>query len=436
MASGKGIYRRGDFWLDLDRGAGGVVKGDRYYIHWYCRSSRRVRRKSSGECDVRLAIEALDRHYLAATRPTERDKAAYTVSDAIVDYVLERGSTRVSADAIKARLKLIHRFIEHEANAGRLFDPLLPEHIDDGFIESFRAWAIVEPIISYRKMDNEWVESSRRPRKPSTVEESVIQLKAALNFAKKRKRTNHIPDFEHKTRAQVTPARNDRLSVDQIADLLNYTVNPQRCDEGKYAAPQRLMPLRRYVIAALCTVGRPDAIMDMSVDPARGQWLKDVDLFDLNPAGRIQTKKYRAVIPLTSLLRDWLETTDDKFVCGLRNTGTKADPFLTQYSVGSVKSAWDSARDALGFPLGWGPKLLRHSMATILANRGVLSDERKLIMGHEVLQGSQKAYVIFEPDYLRKARQVIEDLIEQLRQKAPLALNANVLNDNVKKGNS
>lgn len=433
MSAGKGVYQRGQFWLDVDRGAGGAAKGDRYYIHWYCPTAQRIRRKSTGERDVRLAMEALDRHYLSVARPAEYASQVYTVFEAMVDYVLERGSKRVSADAIKARLKLMHRFIEHEAAAGRLPEPFLPEQVDDQFIEAFREWATEIPIISYKKVNGIWEESSRRARKVSTVEESVIQLKAALNFAKKRKRTKHVPDFEHKTRSQVTPVRNDRLSIGQIAAILNYTVDPGPWT-GKYGCPQRLMPLRRYVIAAVCTLGRPDAIFDMSVDPARGQWLKDVGLFDLNPAGRIQTKKYRAVVPVISLLADWLVQTDDKFVCGLRNVGTKQNPLLIQHEVHAIKSAWNSARDTLQLPVGWGPKLLRHSMATILANRGVLSDERKLIMGHEVLSGSQKAYVIFEPDYLWKARRELEKIIGELRVLCPEALIPPVMFDAIKEG--
>jgi integrase len=58
----------------------------------------------------------------------------------------------------------------------------------------------------------------------------------------------------------------------------------------------------------------------------------------------------------------------------------------SQYHVASVRSGWDTARLALGLPQGWGPKLLRHSMATILANRRVPQTERKLLMGHETLE--------------------------------------------------
>lgn len=109
----------------------------------------------------------------------------------------------------------------------------------------------------------------------------------------------------------------------------------------------------------------------MSVAKARGQWLPEINVFDLNPDKRRQAKKYGAAIPAVDLLVDWIEATDEWFICGERNAGTKKVPRWSQYRVMSVRSAWDSARQELGIPDAWGPKLLRHSMATILANRRV-----------------------------------------------------------------
>jgi hypothetical protein len=160
----------------------------------------------------------------------------------------------------------------------------------------------------------------------------------------------------------------------------------------------------------------------MSVVPSRGQWHAEAALFDLNPAGRLQTKKYRAVVPAVSLLRTWIAATDEWFVCGRKNIGTPNEPAWKQYRVASVRSGWRTARAHLGLPEGWGPKLLRHSMATILANRRVPQTERKLMMGHEALEGSQKAYVIFDPDYLLGVKNVLEEIIAELQQLCPEAL--------------
>lgn len=391
------IYQRGAFGLDHDRGKNGAPLSPWLYICWYDQAKGRIRRKNTRERDVRLASNALDRHYLAVHKPTEAEKDSYSVSEAMTDYWLDHGSTAASADAIRARLKLVTRF-NVEAEAGRLLDPFLPRQVDDDWIRRFRKWAEADPIVARRKNEQgEWAESSRRKRAASTVEESVIQLKAALNFTEKR--SGHEPKFEHKTRAQVTPTRNDRLSIAAIGELLDFTIK----GSGHYAGhADRLLPLRRYIIAAVTTLGRPDAILDMSITGSRGQWHPDMQVFDLNPAGRLQTKKYRAAVPIVGLLADWLGATNEWFVSGRKNIGTKEVPVWQQYRVAAVKSAWNTAREQLKLPHGWGPKLLRHSTATLLANRRVPPTELKLLMGHEALEGSQKAYVIFAPDYLAR----------------------------------
>jgi len=302
----------------------------------------------------------------------------------------------------------------------------MPDAVDDRLIERFRAWALADPIVARRKDENgNWTDGASRARSASTVEESVIQLKAALNHAFRARRTRYVPPLAHKTRDQVTPKRNYRLSVDAIGELLDYSLR----GAGKYAGHgDRLLPLRRYLIAAICTLGRPDAIFDMSVAPEREQWLENAGLFDLNYAGRIQTKKVRPVMPVVPLLRSWLDATDEWFVCMER---TELDPkqkidVTTQEPVGAIRSAWSGARNALGIPDGWGPKLIRHSMATILANRRVDLVELEMALGHRVLAKTSSRYAIFDPGYLGTVRSGIEDVVADLTKAAGPALHAKV----------
>lgn len=331
-----------------------------------------------------------------------------------------------SADPIKARIKLFTRFLEVEVAAGRVPEMLVPEHLDDKLLGRFRAWGVADPIIARKKNEaGEWVDGKSRPRSASTVEESVIQLKAALNHAFKARRTRYVPPLAHRTRDQVTPQRTYRLSVEQIGELLDYTLR----GGGKYAGhADRLLPLRRYLIAAVCTLARPDAILDMNVTPAREQWMPNAKLFALNPAGRIQTKKVRPVLPVVPLLASWIEVTDEWFVC--RET-TRIDPktdeeLVEQHPVKSIRKAWDGARAAVGIPEGWGPKLIRHSMATILANRRVDLIELEMALGHRVLGKTSSRYAIFDPGYLATVRAGIEDVIADLDKVAGPAIRAKV----------
>ncbi|MBV1691820.1 hypothetical protein KRR38_30120 [Novosphingobium sp. G106] len=102
----------------------------------------------------------------------------------------------------------------------------------------------------------------------------------------------YVPPLTHKTRNQVTPGRTYRLSVNAIGELLDYSVRGARNYAGH---ADRLLPFRRYLSAAICTLARPDAIYDMNVDRNREQWMQNERMFALNPAGRIQTKKFRPI---------------------------------------------------------------------------------------------------------------------------------------------
>lgn len=300
--------------------------------------------------------------------------------------------------------------------------PLMFDHIDDSMLTRFRKWGQEDPIIARRKdAEGNWVDGERRKRAASTVEESIIQLKAALNYAFNNRRVRYVPPIKHRTRDQVTSASTYRLSVDALAELLDYSFR----GAGSYSAHgERLLPLRRYIIAAVCTLARPDAIYDMSVLPGREQWMRNERRFALNPARRLQTKKVRPVMPVVDLLHSWLDATDDRMICSERavHDPKQQVDIIEQVRVASVRKAWDGAREQLGIPAGFGPKLIRHSMATILANRRVDLIQLEMALGHRVLSKTSSRYAIFDPDYLDTIKGGIEDVISDLTAKAGPAI--------------
>lgn len=422
MPSPEDLYRRGEFYLDRVRGKDGEVVSPNLYICWYDPVTGRMQRRSTRTADLRLAVEVLDRHYLAFHQPAADDKVAYTVHQAMTDYWTLHGAEQASADAIRARLKLVNRFIDHEIAIGVLREPVLPTVLDAEWLMRFRKWGTEIDPVTQRRRDpetREWTLSTRK-RAKSTVEESIIQLKAALRFNVKRMEA--VPELKHLPRAAVTPERNFRLSLDQIAEMLDYTAEGD--PELSPAHPARLMPLRRYLIGAICTLVRPDALYDISVRPDRQQWHRDAGVLDLNPAGRIQTRKNRPALPVTSLLANWLEATDDRLVCHESVFEDGEDRWVVQRPVADIKKAWRVMADQFGIPVGFGPKLMRHSMATLIAQRGVSQQEIPLALGHVVLPQTTRRYVIFSPEYLSETRQALEDIASELARKMTTSLHA------------
>lgn len=162
----------------------------------------------------------------------------------------------------------------------------------------------------------------------------------------------------------------------------------------------------------------------MSVAPERGQWMQDERRFALKPEGRIQTKKLRPVVPVVDLLDAWLRATDEWFIVRESVSFDEHQQINVseQLKVASIKSAWNGAKAKFGIPEGWGPKLMRHSMATILAKRRVSLIELEIALGHRVLKKTTSRYAFLEPEYMSTISAGIDDVISDLFKKVGPAL--------------
>ena len=129
-------------------------------------------------------------------------------------------------------------------------------------------------------------------------------------------------------------------------------------------------------------------------------------------------------MPVVDLLHSWLLATDDRLVCLERIREIEGEEVTEQVAVASVRSAWGTMRQQLKLPAGWGPKLIRHSMATILANRGVDLVELEIVLGHRVINKTTERYVIFSPEYLKTIYAGIDDVVADLARKVGAALTA------------
>lgn len=218
----------------------------------------------------------------------------------------------------------------------------------------------------------------------------------------------------------MTPPRTYRLTVSNLSEMFDFTV----CGSGRYAGHAALLlPLRRYLIGAICTIARPDAVLDMSIRTERGQWMKDDRRFNLNPSDRQQTKKHRPIVPVNDILHAWLCQTEDWLVCKERVCSDGDDELerTVQTGVKAARSGWDTMRAALNIPPGWGPKLIRHSMASELRKRRVDPWELSGQLGHRVLKTSE-TYAIYDPDYLGTVQMGINDVLSDLAKTCAGAL--------------
>ncbi len=417
------LYNRGKYWLDKLRREDGTPRSPRWYIFWYDPDARREASLSTGTADEVEAIAALDRRYLsdrgeaAAYCPTcgqpVASADAYLLTDAITDYRLEHGDLQASAVTIAARLKHVLDFVEAEEARNGMFGMATSCAVacSTPFVTAFRAWSKDQPVTWRNKAG---AVTASRPRSAATTEESVLQVAAALNHAADADppRSERRPTYKPLPRKQVSRPRRHRVDVPVLADLLAYAAEPDK----------KRASLHAFIVASLCTIARPDSVVDICVAPEREQWFPGSPTIDLNPFGRAQTNKHRPTIPVMPVLAEWLSAELARYQ-RIDRDQRKGAGFLVNYygrSVLDVDTSWATMLRNLKLPSGreWKPYLLRHSLATILRNRGVAKWDLEGFMGHDA-GSTTEVYAIGRFDTVRRA---LEDILGEIETRAPGAL--------------
>lgn len=413
------LYQRGDYRLEWDRRTDGTLRTPFLSVFWYDPERGRGRSVSTGTADLDGARTWLDAFYLgrstgAAVCPTcgrvRDDAAGHLVTDAISTYLTLHGDDRSSSGAISARLAHVVAYI------GSLPSQAVAcEEVDTKWIERFRSWAEKQPIVSPSGV--------ARVRSLSTIEGSVAQLSAAINHAYARGDTTGPARFKAIPIRQLNRTPEHRSSITEIAAMFRYCVQPDVSEHvgtswGHRAAPltadelivirrRERASLHRFLIMSVASLGRPDAVHDVSLDPKRRQWNSNARILGLNPKGRRQTKKYRAVVPIAWQVAPLLDAAPRSFFVG----------------VASVRRAWDAMAAAIGLPTEGeaGLKLIRRSMADLLRSR--LPEEAwgeiSMMMGHSRFDVVTDLYAPFKPTYLRRVLSEIEAIIGDIEKAIP-----------------
>ncbi|MBB4609624.1 site-specific integrase [Sphingomonas yabuuchiae] len=382
------LYRRGKYWLDKLRREDGSERSRSWYIFWYDPDARREASASTRTAEDEAAICALDQRYLAdrgeaaaychACGQPLASAAAYLLTDAMADYEIEHGALKDSASSISARLKHIADFLDAQEASGGMFGIETTCAVACGtpFIEAFRAWSKDQPVV-WRNKDGDITAS--RPRAAATTEESVLQIAAALNHAADADppRSERRPVYKPKPRKQVSRPRKVRIDVAAIADMVAYAAEPEK----------KRASLHSFLVASICTLARPDSVVDICVAPEREQWYRGSATLDLNPFGREQTNKHRPVIPVVPILQEWLAAELDAYQ-RLDADKRKGAGFLVNYygrSILDVDTSWRTMLRELKLPTTreWKPYVIRHSLATLLRDRGVHKWDLEGFLGHD-----------------------------------------------------
>ena len=350
----QGLYARGKYRLAYDRKRDGSLRSPFLQIVWYDGAAGRNRSRSTGTEDIQKAEDELDALYLKKERGQAvcatcgqmlRAGARHLVTGAIADYLVAREG-RSSIGSIRPRLAHVTDYLTDTDRLGTAC-----EDVDEDWIEGFREWAASVPIVGAR--------GAERDRTPGTIEASVRQLAAVINFAHSRKDTLFPAGFAARDAGQVSRTPAYRADVKTLAAMFRYCVEPRIESGGEKPMPLKWhkanrAQLHRFLQISVATWARPDAAHDVSTARVRDQWQSNARALNLNPKGRAQTKKYRPIVPIGPRMAALLDAADGFYV-----------------SVKSVRQAFVAMQVVLGLPGDGesGMKLIRRSMAHLARQR-------------------------------------------------------------------
>jgi len=225
----------------------------------------------------------------------------------------------------------------------------------------------------------------QRKVKPATIARELTTLAAALNHDRKEGRLTLVP---HIPMPPQPPAKDRWLSPVEAAAL----IRAARHDR------QARSHLTRFIVLALYTAARSGAILDLRWNQVK----IEQGLIDFNPPGRTQTKKGRAIVPISrrlmTLLRRWkAKGRPNGYVINIAGQ-----------PVGSIKKSFKAAaKRAKGKLADVTPHTLRHTSATWMAQRGVPLFAVAKFLGQKVA-GTTEKYAHSDPEFLAGAAAALD----------------------------
>lgn len=328
-------------------------------LEW--REQGRPVRRSTGCAELEEAKQRARELILEHTEVHQADPADVAIIDVLDRHYLRHASKLASAETYKASYKLW----------GEFFDDDTISQLTPNRQRQFKAWL------------------DARSLSPNYVRRVIGDGKAALNTAWQEAEIQRVPFIKLPPIAAGYP---HWARFDQLVKFLNSPM------------PDHLFT---YCMIRLNTGCRGDAARDLQ--PFQLDW--DAGLVMLNPPGRIQTKKFRPIVPLTDFLRGFLQRLPE------------CDRYVNWHGakVESIKTTWRGVRNAAGLPRTFYPKILRHTVGTELRRRGVPGWDVSGQLGHKKGEaaGTTENYAKFDPAYMARAKEALDAWMRELAAEVP-----------------
>ncbi|TIL91715.1 MAG: site-specific integrase [Mesorhizobium sp.] len=240
-----------------------------------------------------------------------------------------------------------------------------------------------------------------RKVKPQTAGKEVSYLVAAVRFCASARRGLLPASYVRKISLPPPGAPSEKwFRPAEIEKLFAAALRLRLARGGAYA--QRLSRVERFMWLALETAARREALLQLS-------WSRvdfEFGVIDLNVPGRPQTKKRRAVVPISDSLRPILERAyaerlhKDRDGLVLDNAGAIWPQFQRVAIEAGMSRQRKPKAGAKPKSTGFSPHVLRHTAASMMARNGAPLWKIGKVLGDKI-STVEKFYAKHQPDDLR-----------------------------------
>jgi len=234
----------------------------------------------------------------------------------------------------------------------------------------------LEPLYQYTPRNvSKYIENYVASRQVSrgTINRELAVLSAALRWSFKRGDIDFLPTIQ---RLPSPPPRSQFLTQQQVENLLKACV----------PYPE----VNAFVRIAMTTGQRKEAILSLKWEQVNF----DTGLIDFNDPTIVmaERRKNRGVVPMSDSLREFLRSLDRDGPFVIHRKGERVYDF---------RSDWNRVMEASELSIT--PHILRHTVATHLAQKSVPMIQISRLLGHKSTAITEKVYAKFSPEFCREA---------------------------------
>jgi integrase len=347
----KHSFQVGEWWLSQRSGS------PAWYAISYDGAAQRTRRVSLGTDDFEQARQRLLERYLEQHRPQNAPAETVALADILLDYYKTQGSQARSAGSVRTSCGYWVEFFGEASISEATKPPRLEAFVAHLSGQGF-ATAYIQRILGVGK--------------------------AALQRAWRRGEIAGAP-YIPSVKVDYGEPLGRPLKIAEIARLLR-------------EAPDHLRLMLMILIGTAC---RPEAALELT----GAQLDFDDRLIDLNPRGRVQTKKFRPVVKMPDALATVFANAPSGRLVTFQGRPVK-----------KINKAWRGMRVAAELDEAVNPYSIRHTVARWMRQNGVPAWEVAAQLGHKSRDyRTTELYAAFDPAYLQNAVRAIDLLFEKLR---------------------